>query len=121
MNKQFATTGSDDFVSTCIQAIVMNDEMSTEIIKGYAQQTQLSVYVQQSKSLSDTKLMLELKQGLTNLNTGNYDINFGLQMSADVGEYYQRNFTDPTINDLIDSMLDKYGPCWGIPSGQCVE
>ncbi len=112
-----------DFISTCVQATVLNDEMSTEIMKGYAQQTELSAYSQQAKTLSDVNLALKLKEGLTALVKvkGSYDINLGLQMNAYMTEYYTRDFTDSQITDLANSVLDKVGPCWGIPAGQCRE
>jgi hypothetical protein len=113
---------SKDFIPSCVHTSILNDEMSEELsIRGFAEQTQYSVYVKQSGSLSDSEVISQLTKGLTTLNTGNYETNLGLQMSADIREYQIRKLKDPAINELQDSVLTKFGPCWGIPEGQCKE
>ncbi len=120
--KEFAVIGNEKFITSCVQATVLNDEMSTEIIRGYAEQTQLSVYIQQAKSLTNEKLISELIKGLTDLNTKEYNVtNLDLQMNAYFREYEQRMLNNSLIEELFDSLLNKLGPCWGIPSGQCRE
>lgn len=75
----------------------------------------------QLERMSDVQLREELKKSLANLLAA-YDEKLGLQTSAYLREFeYGRKLNDPEIQSEVDAMLKKYGPCWGIPGGQCAE
>lgn len=108
-----------DSLSSCITTWILNDEMNDDV-KSFAQQTMLSNFIKQSKVLSNSELESKLNEGLTTL-LSQYDTNTGLWVSANYREYENRNLSSTTIDQMRDSVLTKYGPCWGIPEGQCRE
>lgn len=52
-----------------------------------------------------------------------YDTKIGLQVSAFLAEYEKRvpNNADADLLNIQDLLFNKYGPCWGIPAGECRE
>jgi hypothetical protein len=120
-NDEFAGIHGQQFILACVESTYLNDKMTKEVVKGYDEQTQLLGYAQQAKKLSDENLVSELKQGLMKLVNEKYETNLALQMSADLQEYEMRKIKDTRVDDLASSMLSKYSPCWGIPTGQCRE
>ncbi len=121
VKNELAGVQGQQFIYDCVESTYSNEGMVEEAVKGYSEQTQISIYVQQAKKLSDENLVSEIKQGLIKLVNEKYETNLALQMSADLREYQTRGLIDIKIDELESSMLSKYGPCWGIPAGQCRE
>jgi hypothetical protein len=98
---------------------MLNDEMATGSIRMYAQQGQLALDERQATGMSTEELKSDLVSGLTSKQL---DTELSIKMSAYYTEFkYHRHANDSRIDSLIDSAIKKYGPCWGIPVGQCKE
>ncbi|MFA5991784.1 MAG: hypothetical protein WC794_06090 [Candidatus Doudnabacteria bacterium] len=80
----------------------------------------ISDFQKDAKSQSSEKLKQEI---LTNVKKlmNKYEVVMGYKMSSYIWEYQKRNPNDSEINMAVGSMFNKYGPCWGIPDGQCKE
>lgn len=49
------------------------------------------------------------------------DSYYAFKASAYMRELEKRNATDKEIMDMMDKLISKYSPCWGIPFGECKE
>ena len=87
----------------------------------FAEQELQAIYAEKAKSLSDVELRAELTSDLHSLLSINLDAELALQTAMYYAEFGRRHLMDAGIEDRIASMLTKYGPCWGIPAGQCKE
>lgn len=72
------------------------------------------------RSISDADLQQALIKGMNSL-VASYQTNLGLKMSDYLKEYSGRGLINTEINSLNDSLIQKNGPCWGIPQGECRE
>jgi hypothetical protein len=99
---------------------MLNDELATGSLKVFAEEEQIAVDRQEALHMSDAELISEITSGLKTLSQ-RYSIELGLQTSADLGVYANRRVCDPTVDALQQSVTQKWGPCWGIPEGQCKE
>ena len=99
---------------------MLNDELATGSLKVFAEEEQIAVDRQEALHMSDAELISEITSGLKTLSQ-RYSIELGLQTSADLGVYANRRVCDPTVDALQQSVTQKWGPCWGIPEGQCNE
>lgn len=67
----------------------------------------------------------ELKQNIFSkselLLNGEYNDKLGLELTDYVTEYEKRVTNDIDVEKVLESMTIKYGPCWGIPEGECRE
>lgn len=50
-----------------------------------------------------------------------YGVIAGIRMRGCITEYKERVPNDADIQNIEDTLFNKYGPCWGVPEGQCQE
>jgi hypothetical protein len=116
-----STCDADDKRSfaACSYALILNGEMATGTTRMFAEQEQQAVYAQQAKGMLDTELRNEID--LAPRPPADMDAEQSLKIAAYVNELKLRGYHDPIVNGLVDIVVQKYGPCWGIPEGQCRE
>ncbi len=83
-------------------------------------QKSVSDFQREAKKLSSEKLKQEISSGVNKL-LNKYEVVMSYKMSAYIWEYQKRKPNDAEMALITDSLLNKYGPCWGIPEGQCKE
>lgn len=110
----------DNFYKECLVVTMMNDMLATSSIRTLAQLEYLAVYSNKARYLSDKEIVAELKT-LFKFGLANFDKNSTFQSAAYLNEYHLRKLNDSEIEKNFKLMLVKYGPCWGIPDGQCRE
>jgi hypothetical protein len=116
-----STCNADDKRSfaTCSYALILNGEMATGATRMFAEQELQAIYTQQAKDMLDTDLSNQIDLALR--PPADMDTEQSLKIAAYINELNLRNYHDPIVDGLIDTVVQKYGPCWGIPEGQCRE
>ncbi len=78
------------------------------------------------QKLARAKSVADLKQSIlggSKLLVQKYDTDLGYHVSADLREYLvvRTIVGDQAVEAASDSLVNLYGPCWGIPDGECRE
>jgi len=116
-----STCEADDKRSfaACAYSMILNGEMATGTTRMFAEQELQAIDTKEAKSMSDTDLRNEIDIALRP------PVNMGTEQSLKIATYVNelklRGYHDPIVDGLIDDIVQKYGPCWGIPQGQCKE
>lgn len=71
--------------------------------------------------ISGDDLKKEIISGVNLLLANGYETNLGLKISEYAKEYNKRGEVDLVVDSALNNMLEKFGPCWGIPTGECRE
>jgi hypothetical protein len=87
----------------------------------YAQQTLYTISQEQAKNFSDNELKEKIVQRRDILLNNTYDWKMGIEMGAYLHESWGRGTNLQENREIESQLFDKWGPCWGIPEGQCRE
>jgi hypothetical protein len=113
--------GTKEDFQPCAYGAILNDIMATGSIAMYAAQELIAIDTENANEMSDGDLKNEILSDLKLLNTS-FDREAALQITADLSVFEdKRHLKDASIDAFVNGMLIKYGPCWGIPQGQCQE
>jgi len=105
--------------STCAYTLLLNDEMAGGDLQIYAEQEQRALDQRDARAMPNAELRSQLLSGLS---SNQLDTQLGIEMLAYYTDFkHHRKINDPEIDSLVVSAVKRYGPCWGIPVGQCRE
>ncbi|MEI8059534.1 MAG: hypothetical protein WCG60_00520 [bacterium] len=76
---------------------------------------------QNTVDTSVTELKQKILSGIKQLLDNGYDEQLGLKVTNYIREYEKIVPDDNDIESALNAMTDKFGPCWGIPEGECRE
>ncbi len=73
--------------------------------------------------MSDDELIKAIQAAELQLtgNLVNADTDLAFKITAYEAEYESRRLNEPSIEKMHIFIINNYGPCFGIPEGQCTE